>query len=252
MGSENVAINYNKCFEKAEGDFFVLFGDDDKMEANYLEEFSKLILNNPDLDVYHCRSKIIDENSKPLLLTPSWPEFEFVYDNIWHRVSENRIFFIADFVYRVSALKRNGGYYFLPLGWGTDDITAYIAIGNKGIAHTNKPVLNYRRHPSNISSVGNHELKMKAIMQMHAWFNNFLLSKPEREDDLIMHKYLQANIDKLIQKQKIYTVSASLNRNFFKNTFNWLNKRKKYKLSVLEIFYSILIYLKERRVKKLY
>ena len=251
-GAERVVINFNKCLEKAEGDFFVSFGDDDKMEPDYLDEFLKLILKNRDLDVFHCRSKIIDENSKPILLTPSWPEFESVYDNIWHRVSENRIMFMPDFVYRVSVLRENGGYYYLPLAWGTDNITSYIAAGKKGIAHTNKTVLNYRRHPDNISSVGNHELKMNAIMQMQLWFSDFLKTRPEKEDDLVIYNYLLDNMDRLMQKQKVYTISSSLSAGFFKNIFNWFNKRKKYKISVSEIIYSSLIYLKEKRVKRKY
>ena len=251
-GAVNVANNYNKCLDKAEGDFFVLFGDDDKMEPDYLEEFAKLIHKWPDLDVYHCRSKIIDENSEPLLLTPSWPEFESVYDNIWHRVNGNRIMFIADYVYRVSALQKKGGYFFLPLGWGTDDITSFIAMGNKGIAHTNKPLLNYRRHPATISSIGNHELKMDAILQIQQWYTDFLRDKPEKEVDLIIYKDLVDNIDELVRKQKIYTMSASLRIRFFKNLFSWISRRKKYRLSFEEIFYSVFIYLKEKRKEKKY
>lgn len=252
IGAENVANNFNNCLEKAQGDFFILMGDDDKMEPDYLEEFSKLILKYPNLDVFHCRSTIIDENSQPITLTPSWPEYESVYDNMWHRMNESRVQFIADFVFRTSVLKNNGGFYFLPLAWGTDDITAYIAIDNKGIAHVNKPVLNYRRHPFTISSIGNHELKIKAIMLKQVWFNNFLLIKPHLHDDLIIYNDLCQNINKLIQKQKIYTITSSLKGHFFKNSIIYIYKRKKFNISVIEIIYSFIEYFKVKMARRKY
>ena len=44
-GAENVIDNWNKCLGLAKGDFFILMGDDDKLEPNYLEEFNNLINN---------------------------------------------------------------------------------------------------------------------------------------------------------------------------------------------------------------
>ncbi|MEJ0106415.1 MAG: glycosyltransferase [Bacteroidota bacterium] len=137
-GAENVVDNWNKCLEKAKGDFFVLMGDDDQMESSYLEEFALLIEAYPELDIYHCRTRIIDENSQKIDLTSSWPEYESIYDNILHRFEYGRLQFISDFVYRTLALRKNGGFYKLPLAWGSDDISAFIAIGDKGIAHNNK------------------------------------------------------------------------------------------------------------------
>jgi glycosyltransferase involved in cell wall biosynthesis len=252
IGAENVVNNFNKCLEKAEGEYFILMGDDDKMEQDYLEEFEKLVLKYPDLDIYHCRSKIIDENSQPIALTPSWPEYESVYDNIWHRLNEHRNNFIADFVYRRSALINNGGFYYLPLAWGTDDITAYMSINNKGIAHINKPILNYRSHPNTISSMGNHELKMKAIMLQEIWFNNFLLRKPQLDNDLIIYNNLCRNINKLFQKKKIHAITSSLSGHFFKSCIKLIYNHKKYNIIFIEIIYSFIDYFKIKMAKKKY
>ncbi len=249
-GAEHVANNYNRCLEKASGDFFILMGDDDKMEPDYLEEFAKLISQYPELDVFHCRSLIIDENSAAISYTPSWPEYESVYDNIWHMMYGYRVQFIADYVYRLDVLKKNGGFYYMPLGWSTDDITSYIAMGDKGIAHTNKPVLNYRMHSTNISSIGNHELKMKAIILQHTWFIDFLKIKPTSAKDLIIYKDLCQNINRLVQKRKFEAISSSFNNNFIKNGLRWLNKRKEYNISVYEIAYSLFHFLKVKRGEK--
>ena len=248
-GAEKVVDNFNICLEKASGDFFILMGDDDKMDPDYLSEFLKLIMKYPNLDIFHCRSTIIDENSNAVALTPSWPEFESVYDNMWHRMQEKRIQFIADFVYRTAVLKNNGGFYYLPLAWGTDDITSYIAIGDKGIAHTNRRVLQYRRHPTNISSIGNYEIKMQALMSHLQWFKKFLMTRPPSPDDEVIYKNLCDNIDALFQKKKIYTIAESLNKKFLKTGLNWITKRKQFNISFVQVMYSFLEYFKMKKAK---
>ncbi len=249
-GAEHVANNYNNCVEKAQGDYFVLIGDDDKLEPDYLEAFANLIVKYSDLDVFHCRSLVIDENSNPTTYTPSWPEYESVYDNIWHRMNGHRVQFIGDYVYRLSPLKSNGGFYYMPLGWYTDDITSYIAMGDKGIAHTNKAVFNYRMHGASINSVGNQELKMKAILQQYEWFVAFLKNKPTLTEDLIVYNDLCKNIQGLIKKEKYYAIYSSLNNNLFKNGLKWVKKRKVYNISISEIAYSVFLYFKIKRGEK--
>ena len=63
-GAKDVVNNWNKCLQQATGDYFVLMGDDDKFESSYLEEFNSLINKYPDLDIYHCRSKIINHHDE--------------------------------------------------------------------------------------------------------------------------------------------------------------------------------------------
>ncbi|HFZ0442388.1 TPA: glycosyltransferase family 2 protein, partial [Raoultella ornithinolytica] len=46
-GAENVIDNWNKCLSYANGDYFILMGDDDKLDVNYLSEFNKLISEHP-------------------------------------------------------------------------------------------------------------------------------------------------------------------------------------------------------------
>lgn len=250
LGGENVVDNWNKCLEKAKGKYFVIMGDDDKMEPNFLSEFDKLINRYPALNVYHCRSKIIDKDSKPLTLTPSWPEFESVYDNIWHKLFSNRLHYISDFVYSTDFLQEMGGFYHLPLAWATDAVTSYIAMGDKGIAHTNKPLLNYRRHATTISSSGNEELKLKAVILQYTWFQKFLKERPTDMLDRILYDDICKNILKCIQKEKVYVLKNSYHNNEIKSFFNWISARKEYSLSLREVVYSFLIYLKTRVVRE--
>jgi glycosyltransferase involved in cell wall biosynthesis len=251
FGAENVVDNWNKCLSYAKGDYFILMGDDDKMSPEYLEEFSVLIAKYPACDVYHCRTMIIDEHSTPIQLTEPRPEFESVYDTILQRIEGKRLFFISDYVYRTSTLKANQGFYKLPLAWGSDDISCYIAATKNGIAHTNKPVFMYRRNTQTISSGGNIYLKMESALVEEKWLNEFVKKEPENADDKILRKNLAGQIRIYTQKKKIRTIYSSDERNVVSLFLRWLNKRKQYNLSISELLYAVLMKLKENR-KRIY
>lgn len=252
IGAEKLVLNWNKCVEKAVGEYFVLLGDDDTMARNYLFEFDKLIKRFPEPDVYHCRSVIIDENSHPLNLTPSWPEYESVYENIWHTIFAKRVQFVSDFMYRTDALKSNGGYYFLPMAWASDYVTSYIAAAAKGIAHTNKPLLNYRKHALTLSSSGSLDIKMEAILLQKKWFDAFLKVTPATTGDLLAYNDIATNIVKYFQKEKIYLMVSSFKSNFMGNCFKWFKVRSKYNISANEIIFAIIEYYKIYAAKKKY
>lgn len=246
IGAEHLVKNWNNALDMAQGSFFVMMGDDDKMDINYLHEFAGLIKKHPTLDVFHCRSLIIDENSAPIKLTPSWPEYETVYENMWHRLSGFRLQYISDFVYRTNALKKNGGFFDIPLAWASDDITAYIAAENLGIAHTNLPVFNYRQTRYTISSSGSYELKMKAILMEKTWYDAFLTKTPLSENDRITHDNLCKMTGPFIQNKKLRTMSDSLDLNFLNNLIKWHKVKSEYNISILDIAKSALRSLKKR------
>ncbi|WP_010664244.1 glycosyltransferase family 2 protein [Marinilabilia salmonicolor] len=247
FGAINLVDNWNKCLSYAKGEYFVLMGDDDMLEPNYLYEFNKLISNNPNLDVFHCRSYIINEESVKIGLTPVWAEFETVYDNIFHRMKSGRQQFISDFVYRTSALKNRGGFYKIPLAWGTDDITSFIAMDKKGIAHTNKPLFCYRRSPVTISSSGNSEQKLLALDLYQEWMDDYV-SKTAPVD--VIDTIQKANIEDYnrtyFQKRKIQTLSKTYKNKGILRMLFWFNQRKQYNLSGPLIIYSYIEYLKSK------
>src|SRR5690606_29055294 len=186
VGAVRLADNWNRCLALAEGTYIVIMGDDDLLAPDYLSEFSRLISAYPELDTYHCRSRIINEDGKPLMLTPACPEYERVCDHIWHRLRQLRAQYISDFVYRTETLRRLGGFYSLPLAWGSDDITAYRMSVERGIAHTNKPVFNYRSNRFSITSTGDDLEKMQANMLYEQWLEDFLQNyRPHPTEELI-------------------------------------------------------------------
>jgi glycosyltransferase involved in cell wall biosynthesis len=244
FGAENVVDNWNKCLSYAQGIFFILMGDDDMLAPNYLNEFVKLITKNSNLDIYHCRTLIIDENSKPISLTPAYPEYESVYDNIWHRINGNRLQFISDFVYRTETLKKNSGFYKLELAWASDDISSFIAMNNKGIAHCNIPLLYYRRSSITISSTGKLELKLKAINREREWYDSFLKENvPLTDNDMLLKKNIAEQLNKYFKKKTLMTIGNSFNYKIRLTNYYYFYKiKKKYGLSLTELFYLFFLF----------
>lgn len=249
-GALNVVDNWNICLSYATGEFLILMGDDDKLEPDFLKEFSFLIDKYPDLDIFHCRSCVINDKSEPQWITPSWPEYETIYENIWHRMKEYRHQFISDFVYRTSSLKSNGGFYKLPLAWASDDISAFIAMDNRGIAHTQKPLFLYRESPITITSSSNECYKLDAINLEYVWYTKFLETHlPLSATDKIYFRNIAIYKEKYFQKKRIFTLSQSFAKNGLK-VFFYLKYRKKYNLSISEIIYAVVMAIKQYHVSK--
>ncbi|TFF38790.1 glycosyltransferase family 2 protein [Mucilaginibacter psychrotolerans] len=249
IGGKNLVDNWNNCLNMATREFFVMMGDDDKLDPDFFTEFAALIAKYPNLDVYHCRSRIINSQGEFIGLSPSCPEFESVYDNIWHRLNGHRLQFISDFVYRTASLKQTGGYFKLPYAWGSDEISAFIACGQKGIAHTNKPVFQYRKHATSISSSGSQLIKMDAVMAQSAWYDAFLKLQPINIDDQIQYQVLKKTIKKLMQKKKTVVLTNALEGGITKNFFRWFTKRNQYGYSVFELGYAAIESIKRNIAK---
>jgi glycosyltransferase involved in cell wall biosynthesis len=247
VGAYQLVDNWNKCLDLALGEYLVIMGDDDLLEPNYLKEFAKLIALHPDLEVFHCRSQIIDESGVTQLLTPSCPEFEDVYDAIWHRLNQYRSNYISDFMYRTSSLRARGGFYFLPLAWGSDDITAFIAAAEKGIAHSNKPVFKYRSHGLSITSTSSNDLgKLEADLGYAAWLKEFLKNPPAPNEEQSVYEHLVSQQDRYMRQRKIYTMTKLMLHNPLRKFISWFKLRKKYHLETKDI---LLAAVKSRKMK---
>ncbi|GAA0880453.1 glycosyltransferase family 2 protein [Algoriphagus jejuensis] len=240
VGAYHLVDNWNKCLSIAVGEFLLIMGDDDRLHPDYLSEFAALIEKFPDLNVYHCRSKIINDDGDTVRLTPALPAFEHVFDSIWQRLEQLRSNYISDYVYRTAALRAQGGFFHLPLAWGSDDITAFVASREHGIAHTNRPVFEYRSNTQSITSTGSDLTKMEANLGYADWLRDFLKNKPADEIDQIAKDYLLTHFDRLMQKRRSYTILISMKSNRIAKARNWWNNRQKFGLSSRDIAVTFL------------
>ena len=132
-GAVDLVDNWNICLSYCTGDYVICIGDDDRLLPVCLEEYRRLIEKYPTLNVYHSRTEIINEQGNVIHLQEPRPEWESALSLLWNRWAYRNLQFIGDFCYRVQYLKDAGGYYKMPLAWGSDDITAVTAAKEKGL-----------------------------------------------------------------------------------------------------------------------
>ena len=175
VGQKNLINVWNQCLSYARGDRFVLFSDDDIYDQSFLEEMNKISIKYPDVDLFHCRVQKINTNGDVLTLSPLCPEYESALDFIWHRLNGYRLQFAPDFMCRTKKLKEIGGFYDLPLAWGSDDVTWFKLAMNGGVAFVSEPLCSWRISEINISKIGNVHLRLAAIDSYEKWMNLFIL-----------------------------------------------------------------------------
>ena len=191
-GAVNVVDNWNICLNYCTGDYVICMGDDDRLLPQCLEEYKRLIGQYPDLNVYHCRTEIINENGDVINLQEPRPQWESVLSFLWNRWDHRNKQYIGDFCYDTSYLKSVRGYHKLPLAWGADDITAIIAAKEKGIANTEAFCFQYRENSQTISSAAsNAKTKIEARLAQYRRFADFLNEQSHADLSPTDRNYLQ-------------------------------------------------------------
>lgn len=177
FGAVNVVGNWNKGLSYATGEYVICMGDDDKLLPCCLEEYRKLMEKYPGLGVYHGWTEMIDEKSEVTQIQMPRMEFEDVYSLMYFRFS-GRVQYIGDFLFETKSLKARNGFYHLPLAWGSDDISGFLA-ADKGIANTQTLVFQYRINGETISKSGNTRMKVHSMIEYWKWVYEFLDAVPE-------------------------------------------------------------------------
>ena len=234
-GAYYVVKNWNKCLEYATGDYIICMGDDDRLLPCCLNEYAKLISEYPELKVFHGWTEIIDENSQFVSFQYPRPIWESVYGLIWSRWKYRHDQYIGDFLFKIDDLRKEGGFYMLPLAWGSDDITVVRAACNLGIANTQTPCFQYRRNRQTISSTGNALVKIDAICQEQKWYQSFLVKEPTDEMDKRYFRLINRIENTFFQRKKEVIVAQDIYDHGIYRIICWINKRKQYGLCVKRI-----------------
>lgn len=242
-GAVNVIHNWNISLDYASGDYVICMGDDDTLMPECLQEYARLISEHPTINVFHCRSFIIDERGERISLTASWPGQESVYDNIWHRINNYREHFIGDFLFKRTALIEKGKFYYLPLAWASDDITTYLLMEGNGVIHINTPLFCYRRSSMTITNSGNASIKLSAIDGEEAWFKRFMHEvHPKDEVDKTLIYSIEKELPHYFKIRRLYTVAYSgYTKGIIRGFFFWLRRKKHTKLSLSELIYAAIL-----------
>ena len=228
-GAKNVVDNWNICLDYATGEYVMCIGDDDNLTPRCLQDFAELIKKYPQLDLFHARSEIIDDDSNFVKTLELRPEWESVYSLMYNPRNTH----LGDWLFKTETLRKNGGFYKLPYGWQSDDISAFIAAASHGVANTQEPGFQYRGNGLSIS----HDLtciedKIEAVRTSVKWRMAFVADKhPDNAEDQRLieltkrdaHKYECSEIDDMVE--------FDIRKNFWARSWFWLLNKEKHGIS---------------------
>lgn len=237
-GAKNVVDNWNICLSHAIGEYLICMGDDDNLTPRCLQDFADLIVKYPDLDLFHARSETIDDNSHFVCVSEERPEWESVYSLMYNPRNTH----LGDWLFKTETLRKNGGFYKLPYGWQSDDISAFMAAANHGVANTKEVGFQYRGNALSIS----HDLtciedKIDAVKASVRWRLNFVAEKhPEKAEDRQLIEYIKRDATKYEQSEIDDMIEFDIRKHFLVRSRFWLTHRKQYGISLIRYMKSIL------------
>lgn len=251
-GAENVVDNWNICLSYAHGDYVVCMGDDDKVKPNFLEEYYKLIIKYPNVNVFHSRIEIIDEKSNVIRLCSKKTEFESIYLMLLHRW-EGYLQYIGDFLFKKEALLKEGGFYKIPYGLGSDDITVTLVGKEDGIVNVEIPTFQYRSSRKTISSSGNERKTIHSIILNEKWYYNFLTNfiPIDKNDQLTRNKLLN-KIERRFNKLKYIIMVSSFQKGIFSNLKYWIQNRNEMHIPIITIAKAFASGLYHKMIRSIY
>lgn len=249
-GAVDVVDNWNICLSYAKGDYIICMGDDDRLLPCCLEEYLKLMEKYPGLGVYHAWTEIIDEDSQMFDLQQPRPEWESALSVAWNRWNGRNKQYIGDFCYEVKRLREDGGFFKLPMAWGSDDICAVRAAVGGGIANTQRVCFQYRVNRYTISKTGANEIKFQATIKEREWYRNLFaefencIDKLNDTDKKFLH-CLRHDLPHIFQKKFKSELTHDMCSNPFR-IFYWLKHKRDLEMTTGRVFYYWLVAIKDK------
>lgn len=235
-GAERLVDNWNNALSYCKGDYVICMGDDDRLTPNSLEIYADLISKYPEISVFHGQTEIIDENGNITEYLEPRFEKESVWQLIYYRwAGLGRQQFVGDFCYNREALIKDGGFYNLPLAWGSDDITACIAASKNGIANSQDICFQYRKNRHTISNSANADLKIKALLLQRKWYEDFIARQNQTiEIESTMRYLLLQLLPQHFEFHNKIIIYDDLKINKCR-LFHWLSQQRSLSLTKLQI-----------------
>lgn len=248
-GALHLVENWNNSLNFCSGDYIINMGDDDRLLPCCLEEYVKLMDKYPELDVYHAKTQIIDENGDVFLLQDSRPEWESMYSMMYRIWNYDKHQYIGDFCIARRWLVENNGYVKFPYALNSDWSTVILAANRKGIANGNVSMFQYRKNRYSISRTQNIRTVAESLVDIQNFYLSLLQEKAIHNEDEVTRLILLTQCPIYYQRAFLKYISEDL-----KNTYNvigffkhWsmyieyfgLSKKKLIKVIIKRLIYCV-------------
>jgi len=166
--------NWQKTVEKARGEFFVLAGDDDVYEPEYVEELVCISEDYHNVDLFFSWHDCFNSNDGVVLLPYKVPEFQSQIEFLYSSLVMGRWYQAQIGMARLAALRKVGGFVDLPAAWPSDLVT-WTILSKNGVVTKSRILAHWRIDGNNISSSNNEKwslLKIEsALLIRHRWMD---------------------------------------------------------------------------------
>ncbi len=182
LGEESIVLNWNRCIDLANGEYFVLLCDDDILRPNFVSTLLSLAKKYPDCNVFKSRTRLINSITNTHINdTPIWPEFESFHLFLEETINGKRHHTITEFLLRTAYIKKVGGYIIHPAGYYSDIASILLFSRYGGISSIDECLVVFRKSEQNISSRNDFNVeKVKSALQYYKWLNDeFSISKEQ-------------------------------------------------------------------------
>ena len=246
MGRKSLVSHWNLLVDMCDTEYFILASDDDVYEPAFLEEVDKLAKKYPEVDLIRARCKILDEKRKTELHDLILPELVDSLEFVYYMYLPNTIKCIANYAFRLDALKAIGGFIDFPLAWFSDRATV-MKLSAHGVANTKDVLFSFRMSDVNITFGKNDEKKAYtkeyATQLYDQWFKDFMEPFEKKEESLNAYQrglYFSAigEHNKLIKDETVRYLPNLSVRHFWE----YLKKID----ARLFKFYCLLVYIKTK------
>lgn len=182
LGGVDLVAHWNRCLGLMNGEeWFVLFSDDDLMDAKCIEKLKENILENPECDVFHFDIRFINEKNGIISIPPPYLKRLSVldfFDKLYSGKIEARM---PEFTFRRKHFEDMGGFVPFELAMRSDNATVIQCAFEHGITTVPDSLVSWRVSELNVSNAVVSEVKYKSffgsLVDFFNWFDSFCIKK---------------------------------------------------------------------------
>lgn len=174
IGAECLVDHWNALVKECDSEYLIMASDDDVFSADFLQEIDTIVCEHPCLNVIRGRANIIDANNKVLFTDPVFPQIMDELSFVESLYRSTRC--IANYVFKTSVMKQNGGFVNFPYAWYSD-LATVIYMSHNGAGNTKSVCFSYRYSMLTVSSQHNSlsmQGKLDATMNFNSWMELYL------------------------------------------------------------------------------
>ncbi len=143
--------NFNACLDNASGEYFLLFHDDDVIDAAFVSSCVKALCGNTDIGLVRTGAKVIDGSNRELAVQSLSQPPMSPGDVIGDWFDRKTPLYLASTLYNTAHLRSVGGFE-SPHGLYQDVKATVQLMVRYGHVEVSEPLASFRRHEANRGS----------------------------------------------------------------------------------------------------